>query len=427
MLRLLLAKDLTRARRNPLPWLIFLLVPLFAVALIGGVFGGAGKQSQALGRIRLGVVDEDDSVGSRILCRSLAGMKEGQELALDTVPADRTHALAQLNANLLSAVLILPKGLVDDYLHSRPTRLELIKNPTESIKPTFLEEGAGVLVTGLNGVSRNFAGQFAGLEAELGGPREIRSMARLLTRIDDTLASLENADLQGRVWYTKGDSAAPAKTGDTTNPAAGGAGFNLFGYLLLGMAAMFLLFLGGTGIADLHRELEQRTFARFQTVRLSPAPFLVAKVLFVAVMLLLCSGILFGGGALVFGVAWKHPLELGALVLAYVVFTTGLMALIVAWLPERRKADALRTMVSMALGMAGGCAFPLDQVPPFYRDTIMPWLPTHWFVSTSRALEYGGGTAPWVLAALKLALAGALCLALASWLFRRRFRQGARA
>lgn len=427
MLRLLLAKDLTRARRNPLPWLIFLLVPLFTVGLIGGIFGGAGKQNQSLGSIRLGLVDEDDSVVSRFLCRSLAGMKGDQGLALDTVTADRTQALAQLNDNKLSAVLILPKGLVGDYLHGRPTKFELIKNPTESIKPTFLEEGAGVLVTGLNGVSRNFGAQFVALEAELGGPREFRSMAKLFTRIDDTIASLEKADLPGMVWYTKGDSTAPAKTGDTASPAVGGTGFNLFGHLLLGMAAMFLLFLGGTGIADLHREIELRTFARFQTVRTSLAPFLVSKMLFVAVMLLLCAALLFGGGGLVFGVAWKHPLALGTLVLAYVLFTTGLMALIVAWLPDQRKADALRTMVSMTLGMAGGCAFPLDQVSPFYRDTIMPLLPTHWFVSTSRALEYGGGAAPWVLAALKLALAGALCLALASWLFRRRFLRGARA
>ena len=40
MLPILLAKDLRRAWRNPLPWLINLIVPLAMTALIGLVFGG---------------------------------------------------------------------------------------------------------------------------------------------------------------------------------------------------------------------------------------------------------------------------------------------------------------------------------------------------------------------------------------------------
>ncbi|MCX6928020.1 MAG: hypothetical protein NT154_33140, partial [Verrucomicrobia bacterium] len=50
--------------------------------------------------------------------------------------------LAQLNANQLSAVFIVPKDFTADYLAGRPTKLELIKNPADSIHPAFLEEVA---------------------------------------------------------------------------------------------------------------------------------------------------------------------------------------------------------------------------------------------------------------------------------------------
>jgi hypothetical protein len=53
VIRVLLAKDLCRARRNPLPWLINLAIPLVIVALVGLTFGGSARQNQGLGRIDL--------------------------------------------------------------------------------------------------------------------------------------------------------------------------------------------------------------------------------------------------------------------------------------------------------------------------------------------------------------------------------------
>ncbi len=40
MLRVLLAKDLRHAVRNPLPWIINLIVPLSMTLLVGLIFGG---------------------------------------------------------------------------------------------------------------------------------------------------------------------------------------------------------------------------------------------------------------------------------------------------------------------------------------------------------------------------------------------------
>ena len=103
MLRVLLAKDLRRAWRNPLPWLINLIIPLAMTAMLGLVFGG-GSEGGALGRIRFAVVDEDKSVLSDFLRGAVNQNKAGEHL--EPVFMERTNALKLINDNKISAVLI---------------------------------------------------------------------------------------------------------------------------------------------------------------------------------------------------------------------------------------------------------------------------------------------------------------------------------
>jgi len=95
MLRVLLAKDLRRAWRNPLPWLINLAIPLCITGLIGLSFGGK-SDSGALGRIRFAVVDEDKTVLSDFL-RGAANQGEGAKY-LEPVFLDREAAMRQSTA-----------------------------------------------------------------------------------------------------------------------------------------------------------------------------------------------------------------------------------------------------------------------------------------------------------------------------------------
>src|SRR5208282_4733304 len=163
MLRVLLAKDLRRAARNPLPWLINLMLPLAMTALLGLVFGGK-SDTGALGRIRFAVVDEDKSALSDFL-RGAANQREGGKY-LEPVFLEREEAMRQVNADKLSAVLIIPTNFTRNYLLARqPVSLELIKNPAESIHPAVLEELLGCVVTALNAISRNFGSELPDWEA----------------------------------------------------------------------------------------------------------------------------------------------------------------------------------------------------------------------------------------------------------------------
>lgn len=421
MLRALLAKDFARARRNPWPWLLHLLAPLCIAGIIGYAFGGANREQQ-IGRVRFALVDEDNTVVSRLLRGGMnqdgGGSDRRIDVPLEPVLLERGPALQQLNANELSAVVIIPAGFSHCFLDGEKAQFELVKNPSESIKPTLIEEGLGIVTAGLDGVGRNFASDLAAWHDALEGDVDLERIGPLLTETGRKVRDLGPLLNPPLVGYSR-----PAAAGG----AAGGSGteFNLFGHMLLGLGAMFLLFLGSTGIGDLHREIEQRTLARYQTLHVSLTPFLAAKVVFTTLMLVLGATIILGTGMASFGIVWRHPLGLFGLTLGYAVFIAGLMATLVAWLPDQRKSEPVRSMVNLMLGMAGGCAFPPEMLPEFFRAHLMPLLPTYWYTAATRALEYGGATDWWPVA-LRLLFTGAVLLLLAAGLFRRRLVKGGR-
>ncbi len=431
MLRVLLAKDLRRAWRNPLPWLINLAVPLCITALIGLAFGGK-SDSGGLGRIRFAVVDEDDSLLTQFL-RGAANQGEGAK-TLEPVFLDREAAFRQINDDKLAAVLIIPTNFTRGYLTgSQRVSLELIKNPAQSIHPAVLEEGLGAVVTSLNAVARNFQSEFPDWQAVIEGKGDYRKVAQLIERAGDKLKAAKPYVNPPLVTYTK--DVRVDKPEGTNSPSAGtkggkpesGSSVNIFGYLLAGMAAMFLLFIAANGLSDLHREVRLHTFERYHTLRHALAPFVAGKVVFAVVLLLLSSAVMLGGGALAFRIQWQHPLALAVLTLGYAGFAAGFMAVLTAMVADERAVNVLSNIAGMALALVGGCAFPPQQLPTFLREHITPMLPTYWYADTVRNLEFGNTNVPWLLVTLKLTGLSVLLIALAAFLFRRRFRKGLRA
>src|SRR6266540_2407398 len=112
MLRILLAKDLRRTWRNPMPLLINLALPLCITALIGLVFGEKSSSS-ALGRVRFAIVDEDDSILTGML-RSAVTRQDALKY-LDPAFLDRETALRQVNDNRIAGVLIVPTNFSRGY------------------------------------------------------------------------------------------------------------------------------------------------------------------------------------------------------------------------------------------------------------------------------------------------------------------------
>lgn len=449
MLRVLIAKDLRRAWRNPMPWLINLIVPLAMTALIGFVFGGH-SEGGALGKIRFAVVDEDKSVLSDFL-RGAASQREGGKY-LEPVFMERTEALRLINDSKISAVVIVQTNFMRNYLTARePVSLELIKNPAESIHPAVMEELLGAVVTALNAVSRNFNSEFPEWQAVFDGNGDYHRVAFLIERAGDKLKTAKEFLNPPLISYvrqgvddtndtttaliatnrseTKGVASNPtasAKKPTKSDKANQEPSYGVFAFLLIGLSAMFLLFLAHNAMTDIHRELRKRTFERYQTMHQQLWPFIVSKVAFTLVLLLLCSVIMLGGGGLIFGIRWQRPLELITLLFGYNCFVAAFFATLVGLMPDERRAVVLNNLAGMGLGLIGGCAFPARQLPAFLRDHVTPLMPSNWFVETARGLEFGDRNVPWVLVSLKLAVLAVGLIGLAAVLFRHKFMKGFR-
>jgi len=446
MFRVLLAKDLRRAWRNPLPWLINLIVPLAMTALLGFVFGGSSEDN-AIGQIRFAIVDEDQSALGRLL-RGAVNQGQGAKY-LDPVFMERDDAMKLINANEISAVLIIETNFTRNYLLGEKTvKLQLIKNPAESIHPAMLEEMMGMVVAGLNALSRNFHSDFPGWQEIIDGRGDYRQISELINRTGDRVASIQ--DYIGLVRYDgeaslmepkpavdsggsaashsvagNKDSSLTAKKSDASNHRSQLSG--VFSFLLVGMSAMFLLFLGQNGMTDLHRELRKRTFERYQTMQERLWPFIFGKMIFTIVMLLICSAIMFIGGGLAFGIHWENPIPLMVLVAGYCCFIAALFATLVAIVPDERRAGVLNYIASMGLGLVGGCAFPPRQLPAFLREHVTPLMPSYWFTNAARDLQSAGNAVPWVIVLIKLLVLAGILTAAATVLFRQRFKSGLRA
>jgi len=423
----MLAKDLLRARRNPIPFAIHLAVPFLITTLLGFAFGGSGK-SGGLGRIKLGVVDEDNSRISQFL-RGALNQGEGAKY-LEPVLLSRTEALRQITDNQLSAVVVLPQDFAVHYLTgNQRVTLELIKNPAQSFYPAIIEELLATLVTGLNAVDRSLRPELREWQAlfernRWPSPREV---ADLVDRTGNRLEAARDYLYPPLIVYRKtGEkpvatplAGQPDNSEPSPNPIR-----RIFAYILPGMAAMFLLFIADNAMRDLYREQRFGTLQRFLSTRHELFTFVSAKVAFATVILLICSLILFGGGTLIFGIRWGHPWGLALLLLAYSLFAAGFMASVTALAGAERRADTLNTIVAMGLGLVGGCMFPREQLPAFIGQQLTPWMPTHWFAATARALHTGETTLSWTNTVLLLAAIGVALMALAAWVFQRRLQKG---
>lgn len=424
----LLSKDLKRAWRNPVAFVVNLAVPLLITALIGLAFGGSSRTG-TLGRIKLAIVDEDDSPVSQFL-RGAVNQGKGAKY-IEPIFLPRAEAMQQIADGKISAVVVLPRDFTRDYFTSQqPVILELIKNPAQSFYPAIIEELLRVLTTALNAVQRNFRPEMAGWQAlfESTNRPSPRAIAELVVQTGERIEAARGYLFPPLISYMK-TMPKPEDKGEPGRPPAKPAPnpvADIFRFILPGMAAMFLLFIADNAVRDLYREQRFQTFQRFRTLHHGLFIFIGGKVVFAMAILLISSLILFGGGSVIFRFDWQNPIALMMLAVAYALFASGFMSLIASLAGTERRADTLNTIIAMGMGLTGGCMFPREQLPSLLGNHITPWMPTFWFADAVRLLHTNPATRSWLLSAVMLAGLGMILVALAAWIFQQRLQQGAR-
>jgi ABC-2 type transport system permease protein len=160
-------------------------------------------------------------------------------------------------------------------------------------------------------------------------------------------------------------------------------------------------------------------YDRYIAAPVRPATIVLGEVAGGFAIAITQSLLIVGVGAFAFGVHWGDPLAAGAIVFAWALVGTGAGILSGSLFRTPEQASAVGPALGMALGMLGGCMWPLEIVGPTMR-TIGHLAPQAWAVDAwVEVLSRGGGVADIVRQlGVLLAFAGVL-LVLATARLRR--------
>ncbi len=412
----LLLKDLWRARRNPWPYIINLALPVLITAVIGIAFGGSSSGS-GLGKIKLAIVDEDDDVLGGFL-KSTFSQSQSNDF-FEATHLKRDEALAQIKDNEISAVFIIPEDFTERYLESKEIPpLALIKNPAQRFHPAIAEEFLGVVVEGLNIVSRNLGEdipEIIDIVEEDGFP-DMLGLAAVMIKIGTKFKRAENYLTPPLITFSE-----KSKKKESENSATP---FNLFALLLPMLSSVFLLYLADGAIRDLYKELNNKTLARMKTVRSQIFPIVLSKSVLAVVCGIIGGLIWFVGGGLIFQIQWKTPIQLAILIVTYSICAAGFMAMLVGWMKTEKRAETFSSILILAIAFLGGGFFDVNTMPDFIQDHISPWMPNYWFIQSIRSLQFDRGSAVWTFEAFKMLALGGVFLTIGTYWINRNLERG---
>ena len=140
--------------------------------------------------------------------------------------------------------------------------------------------------------------------------------------------------------------------------------------------------------------IETRRLGLYERMAAAPVrtrTIVAGETLTYVVVALVQSALIVALGAVVFGVSWGNPLAAGALVFVWALVGAGAGILAGTLFRTPEQATAIGPSVGIALGMLGGCMWPLSIVSATMR-TIGHLTPHAWAVDAWTSLLARGGS-----------------------------------
>jgi len=350
-------KDLKRRLRDPAAFAIWLGMPLALGTMISLAFGGLGSGQAPTAEIW--VVDHDESTLSGILVTALAaGGDLGFPLVAREVESDEGRRL--IDDGKGSALLIIPADFGDDLLNERPTTLELVTNPTQSVLPQMVEQSLELVVDAVFYLQQTLGEPISRIvdvaETDDGFPQN-SEVAEISILINDTMRRMDAllfppvVELEIVGQNTDGDA----------EDAAGGPGFiDIFLPSMLFMALVFM----AIGVSeDLWVEKRQGTLRRALATPNAAAKFLAGKVLGATLLMASVAFASLIAARYLLGAQVQNLVEAGLWTTFSGAFFLILVFLLQLYAKSQRGGGVLSSLIMMPLLMLGGSFFPFETMP----------------------------------------------------------------
>jgi ABC-2 type transport system permease protein len=359
------------------------LLPVVIILIIGLTFGDA-----AASRLPVGVVDGGAGPLGSELRAELAASE-----ALDARDVEDEDALRKaVRRGVVATGVVLPAGYTEALRAGGRAEVAFVVDQTRPAPAPVRSAVAAVVARQAAQVrAAGFAAETSGVPFEVALARA-KALAALPAQV-----RVEAATIGGR------EDALPT-------------GFN---YTAPANLVLFVFITSLAGAAGLIEARRLGVTRRLVATPTSTGTILFGEALSRFAVAILQGLIIFGVGWLVFGVDWGDPEAALLLVTVFALVGTGVGMLLGAVLGNAEQATSIGPPVGIALGMLGGCMWPLAIVPEPMR-VVGHLFPQAWAMDAFIALiAKDAGLAGITRQLAVLAAFAAALLVLATWRLRK--------
>jgi ABC-2 type transport system permease protein len=391
--RVMFQKELRSIYRNPMAFVLLLLMPFLLMALISKAFE---PLFEARNTFDVPLVDLDRTLESQALSADLDALDgiEIKTVAWDGPAFTPSDADDVLDDEDYFTLIVVPAGFAQALTAREPVSVALYSDPEqEAYSGIVRDEVAGRLQM------EDLLRTFESVLAEETGPDEAASIVEgeVAPRADDPELTVERL-------FTEKRKALPSH----------------FEQTVPGFALMFTFWLSVFVAASIQSEKQEyRTWRRTLAAPVPRVTIMASRVMAYVAVGLAQLALLFVLGWAVFGLdLGDHPYALLAIFVPMTLVTTGFGILMTTLIRDFATLNSIMNLGVIAMAAAGGALVPLFLLPDWLR-TIAPAMPHYWAMDASqRVMLLGDGVVDVLpdVAAL-LAFAGAFFV-LGLWRFR---------
>jgi ABC-2 type transport system permease protein len=381
------ALTMRRFMRDRTAWIFTAALPLVLIFLIGTATSGFDEDT-----ITVGIVTD----GRGELTNDLRDALDDSAL-IDLQAYDDALALAKdVRRGVVPGGIVIPDDYDERLLSGKVVDVELVLDQTRG-------SPAGVRAA----ISDVIADQGAELQAAIFTSRRTRAPVRATLAQARTTAELFRSTEIGVDARTIGSD-------DEDDYLAPGIGYQAPSNLIL---FVFITSLAGSALLIQSRQL--RVTQRMYSTPTSTRTILSGEALARFAIAAYQAAIIVGAGTLFFGVDFGDPLAATVLIVVFVLVGTSVGMLFGTLFRTPEQAGSIGPMAGIAMGMLGGCMWPLEIVPePMQRiGHLFPhaWAMDSWIELIGR----DGGLADIGTNLLVLAGFVVVLFPLATWRLRR--------
>jgi ABC-2 type transport system permease protein len=363
----LVRKDFTRRWRSPLATVVLLAFPFMMAGLIGSLSSGGGGGGMDL---TIFVLDRDQGLIGGLLTQ---GPPPGDnDVALNLIEVGE-EGFARMEAGEASAMIVLDEGFSERAFDGEPVEFQLIRNPAESIKPELIEQGLVVLSTYIDVAVKVLGEEIS----EFGDMVDSEDMPTMLAVTNLSSRVYNKLSAAGDYVFPPVVQIKSVKEG-TDEDGEVASGPNVFGYVLVMVAVMSVLFAAIRAVTEIYEERNTGMVRRFLSTPVPINLFIGSKILFAVLFGISVMAILLvSGGALGWFGSRVPVLAIFAHTAGFSLAAAGLMVVIIGLVKTEKQAGILSWIVVMFMSAVGGSMFPAENFPPFMqgiaRYTLNYW------------------------------------------------------